>query len=157
MCSDSIIVWTDACSYLDREKQDDKLDLEKRTAQVSQRAEISFLKENGIVCSGPMAKPKKDGDVKVDDDAKVDDEVKNVMWLEATELEKEESLREHISDVLSHMCVEHQQCFFACFQIAIGSGNDIRMPSTKKQNKHSIHHKTRKSAAFTGGSRRYSA
>ncbi len=123
---------------------------------MSQRADINFLKDNGIVWSGPMPKPKKDGDAKVDDGVKADEDVKKVMWVEATELQEGEKLGEHMLGILSNMCVEHQQCFFACFQIAIGSGSDIHLPASKKQSKHSINNKTRKSAAFTGGSRRYS-
>ena len=157
MCSESMLTLLflplSSAVIPDREKEDDKQGLEKRTAQVSQGADIRYMKDGGLVWTMPKPPPRTGEEKTEDGDAKTNAS----MFVEANHLEEGEDIAEHICGILSNMCVEHQQGCFACFQIAIGSKKDIRMPSSKKQSKDSINNKTKKSAAFTGGPRRYSA
>lgn len=114
------------------------------------------MKAGGLVWTVPKPPPPQDdgGATKKEDE---DGKMSASMFVEANQLEEGEDIGEHICGILSNMCVEHKQGFFACFQIAIGSKNDIRMPASKKQSKDSINRKTKKSAAFTGGPRCYSS
>lgn len=121
------------------ENKDDKFELEKRTALISDEVDVEDgTKEFGLVWK--VTKPAAGGNA----DAK--------MFVHTNENAGEvEDLAVYVRDALESLSMDHKKAMFVCFQIAVeGTGRNILIKTAKKESKSNIKQKVKMNAAFTG-------
>lgn len=126
-----------------RENEDDKYQLEKRTALVSDQLLLQHTEDFDLDWKAIVQ------------DGMSEEDATSMKVVAAKGIQAGcQNIDHHISSILSELAMVHKKAAFVCFQCAVqNTRKDIQIKSGKKSSKSNIAGRTKKNAAFTSSRR----